>query len=742
MKVKKKEHNPCIHFENSRKRTDFNLPERICCRVIGIPARLPVSEFDAYIKLFTLMTHPFLDKSFEIPWSALKPECVRPDIEQAMADASAALDVIRGVSEVDAGYGNVISALDRAVELLSVPWSRVNHLEEVCDSPELREVYNAMLPKVSEFYSGISLDEQLWRVVKAASEKPETATLDPVRKRHVEETVKDFTESGADLPKDKKERLMRLQSELSAITQKYSENVLDATNAYELVLDDPAKLEGLPPHAREAARRDALKHGFGTEAEPKWRFTLHAPSWGPAMQYLDDESVRKELYEAFTRIGRVAPHDNTDLIWKILELRHEKAGLLGKSNFADVTTERRMAKSGKAALAFVEDMHSRIRQAFERECRELQEFRARKLGCAVEKLQPWETGYWSEKLRKERYDFDSEQLRPYFAIGNVISGMFEIVSRLYGIRVSERTGADKPDVWHPDVHFYDIFDVADGRHLGSFYADWHPRASKRSGAWMDGLYVGDVLPEGGRGPHLGLVCGNLTEPQGDKPALLTHREVETIFHEFGHLLHHVLSDVPVKSMSGTAVAWDFVELPSQITENWTWERESLDLFARHWETGEPIPQELFDKLVAARKFGASRGAMAQLSYGKMDLELHLNYEHYRGRDLDEAVAEIQSGYLMPTRTPIPNNSRSFSHLFSSPVGYAAGYYSYKWAEVLDADAFTRFQKEGVLNPETGRAFRDCILSKGNSRPPEELFRAFMGRDPNPDSLLVRDGIIG
>jgi oligopeptidase A len=687
------------------------------------------------------MTHPFLDQSFEIKWPLLKPENIGPDIEAAMEQAEAALAEIRAVSDKDAGYDSVIAALESAGETLSRPWQKAGHLEGVCDTPEYRDAYNAVLPKVSEFFSRIPLDEALWKAVRAASAKPETALLDPVRRRHVSETVLDFVEAGADLPKEKRERLAAIQSELSSFTQKYSENVLDSTNAYELVIDDPKKLAGLPPHEREAARQSALKKGYGTEAEPKWRFTLQFPSWSPAMEYLDDESVRKELYLAQKRVGMAAPWDNSALIWKILELRNEEALLLGKTNFADVATSRRMAKTGRAALDFVENMHDRVKPSFDRECRALEEFRAEKLGCSPERLEPWETGYWTEKLRKSRYDFDDEQLRPYFGIDNVIGGMFGIVERLYGVRLVERTGDKKPDVWHDDVRFYDVFEKESGAHIGSFYADWYPRASKRSGAWMDALVTGGALPSGGHAPHLGLVCGNLTEPQNGKPAFLTHREVETIFHEFGHLMHHVLGDVTVKSLSGTNVAWDFVEMPSQIMENWTWERASLDLFARHYETGETIPQVLFDKMVAARKFNNATFSMRQLSFGKMDLELHLNYEKYRGLDLDEAVAEIQRGYLMPLKSVFPSNIRSFGHLFSSPMGYAAGYYSYKWAEVLDADMFTRFLKEGILNERVGHEFREKVLSRGNSKPAGELFRDFMGRDPDPDALLLREGII-
>ncbi len=450
------------------------------------------------------------------------------------------------------------------------------------------------------------------------------------------------------------------------------------------------------------------------------------------MTRAEDEALRREVWTASNDVGAKAPHDNTALAQRILTLREEKAKLLGKAHFPDLVLERRMAGSGARALAFVEDVERRARPAFVRECGELEQF----AGVSAGQLQPWSLAFASEKLRRQRYAFDDEALRPYFEVGRVISGLFALAGRVFGLRIAEKEGGE---VWHPEVRFYEMHDRA-GRHVGSFYADWHPRESKRGGAWMGYLITGGPRGDGSRDPHLGYICGNLTPPASGRPALLAHREVETIFHEFGHLLHHLLGEVPVKSLNGVNVAWDFVELPSQIMENWCWEREGLDLFARHHETDTPIPDDLFERMIAARNFRSACATMRQVQFAKMDLVLHLRAGEFAEGDIEARARAVVADCMVPVSPPSRTIVKRFNHLFSDPVGYAAGYYSYKWAEVLDADAFTRFKREGVFNAEVGAQFIEHILSKGNSEPPSVLFRRFMGRDPDAEALFVRNGL--
>jgi len=682
-------------------------------------------------------SHPFIADDYHIRWSTLTADHVEADINKGLEIAEANLEKIRKLDLTGVSYENTFGALETASEELDRAWGRLNHLDSVCNDEDQRAALNAALPRVTSFYAAIPLDDAIWEKLKAFSDLDAFQDLDATGKRYVEETCTSFIQSGANLPLDKKSRIAEVQSRLSEITQKFGENVLDSTNAWELVIDDESRLAGLPESAKAAAAADAEGKGH----EGKWRFTLQYPSMGPVLQYADDDDLRREIWEANCTVGRDGDFDNTALIWEILELRQEKAELLGYDNFADLTLERRMARNGEAALKFTEDLHDRIVVAFEKDTEELQAWKADQTATEPGPMQPWEVSYWAEKRRKAEYDYDEEELRPYFPLPSVMEGMFGIVSKLYNIRIEERETGEDIETWHPECCFYDLFDDASGELLGSFYADWHPRESKRGGAWMNYFETGLPPMDGApREPHLGLMVGNMTKPIGGQPALMDHREVETIFHEFGHLLHHLLADVTVKSLSGTNVAWDFVELPSQIMENFCWDRESLDLFARHHETGEPIPENLYEKMLAARNYMSASAFMRQLSLGKLDLDLHIKLADYRGKDLDGVDREILADYKASLATEGPTMARRFSHLFSSPTGYAAGYYSYKWAEVLDADAFTRFQAEGILNPETGAAFRESILSKGNSAPADELYHNFMGRAPDQTALLERSGL--
>lgn len=688
------------------------------------------------------MNHPFLDPALEVRWTRLTPDRVVPDIREALRRAEDRLAAIRSQDPATVTFASTILALDEATVELNRAWGWVSHLDAVNNGPELRAARNTLLPEVTDFFTKLPLDEGLWRVIKAFAETAGARDLEGVEARLLEETLKDFRTSGADLDAQGKARIQALESEMATVAQKFSENELDGTNAYELIIDDAARLRGLPASFVEAARESAEQNGHpAANGKAFFRFTLQAPSIFPALKYVDDAELRKELWEASSRVGRFDPHNNTGAIRSLLRLRDEKARLLGYRHFPDFVLERRMARSGEAALAFVEDLHAKTKAAFDAENAELEAFRTKHTGESGP-LAPWEQAYWAEKLRRERFDFDEEALRPYFAVDTVLDGMFTITGRIFGLRVAQRAAGNRPEVWHDDVQFYDVFDAASDTHLGSFYTDWFPRKSKRSGAWMHDLAEGNRHPTHASTPHLGLMAGNMTPPSGGRPALLSHSDVETIFHEFGHLLHHILGEVPYRSLNGTSVAWDFVELPSQLLENWCWDRAALDLFARHYETGEPIPEELFQKMIAARRFHAARAQMRQLSFAKMDLALHLEPERAATADLDALCRELLDGYLVPSSVPVPPILYRFGHLFGDPLGYAAGYYSYKWAEVLDADAFSRFQDEGILNPDTGGDFRRHILSAGNSEEPAVLYRRFMGRDPDPDALLRRLGLIG
>lgn len=685
--------------------------------------------------------NPFLAPSFLPEWVQLTAEHIVPDVTVALVRAQSAIDVICNRSVAELTYENTFLAMEAATEGLNVAWAKVGHLQSVADSPAVRDARNAVLPKVAGFYAGIHLNPGLWSHLRSFAETTAARSLTGVHRRFVDETLLDFRQAGADLPAVRRERLESLQTELTQLTQRYAENVLDATNGWQLLIEDENLLKGLPAHAVAEARRSAAAKNLGTTEKPAWRFTLHAPSQEPFMTFSEVEGLRREMWTAGAGVGAIAPHDNAELVSQILRLREAKAALLGQTSFAELVLARRMAGSPARALAFLEDLRRRAAPAFARECRELEAFKALVTGVDQSgPLAPWEIAFWAERLRRDRHAFDDEGLRPYFPINGVLNGLFVLARRVFGVSVVERVKGSM-EVWHPDVKFYEVHDGR-GRHVGSFYADWHPREGKRGGAWMGYLSTGGPTKDGGRVPHLGYICGNLTPPGVGGLALLTHREVETIFHEFGHLLHHLLGEVEIKSLNGVNVAWDFVELPSQIMENWCWERDSLNLFARHHVTGATVPDEVFVKMTAARNFRAACATMRQVAFAKMDLLLHRRAaEPGDPADLEPIARALIADCLVPTAPPAPTLLKRFGHLFSDPVGYAAGYYSYKWAEVLEADAFSRFREAGIFNAGVGREFVEHILSRGNAADPLDLFRAFMGRDPDPDALLKRSGLI-
>ena len=674
------------------------------------------------------MPNPLIQLGFEIPFDQIEAAHVEPAIDTLLAESSAAIDSIVA-NEEPRTYANTLGALEAATEMLERASTVVGHLESVATNEALREAYNVTHPKVSAFWSDLAMNDGLYDAVRAFSKTDEAKALPPTEARFLKKTLDDFRRHGAELDSEAKARLREIEVELTKLTTQFSQNVLDETNAFELLIEDEAKLAGLPESAKQAAAENAK-----TKGAEGWRFTLHAPSMIPVLTYLDDGAIREQVWRAYNGRAVSGPRDNRPIITRILELRRAKAELLGYTDFSDLVTEDRMAKAGATARAFIEDLRGKTLDAFARENRQLQAYRAELEGDSAPALEPWDLGYYAEKQRQAKYDFNEEELRPYFPLDRVLGGLFSTAEALYEIEIVEREAA----TWDPEVKSYAIRE-RDGTLIAAFYVDLFPRENKRGGAWMNSL-ISAAYRESKPRPHLGLFCANVNPPVGGKPALLTHREVETLFHEFGHLLHHCFSRVSVRSLAGTNVAWDFVELPSQIMENWCWERSGLDLFAAHYETGERVPEALYEKMVRARTYRAANAQMRQLGFSAMDLALHQDYRPSRDGDVMAYAKEIIQAYSAAALPDDYAMLAGFTHVFAHPVGYAAGYYSYKWAEVLDADAFTRFKKEGITNPKVGRAFRDTILSKGDSEEAEKLYRDFMGRGPELGPLLERAGL--
>lgn len=673
---------------------------------------------------------PLLTRTAEIPFHVLSAEMIQPTIDQALELASRELASLKETSGPRT-FENTMRALDNLGLTLDFSLGIISHLESVATTPEWRKEYNAILPRVTEFKSKIILDEGLWKALKEFAATEEAEALSGERKRYLTKTIDDFERNGADLSPQNKERLSKINTELAELTNTFSQNALDATNHFEFVTTDERDLAGLPASAREMGRAAAAAKGVDG-----WRFTLQGPSFVAVMTYADSQRIRELFYRAHSTRCASGQFDNVKLIYRILELRREKANLLGFKDFSDLILADRMAKHGERAVSFTSELGEKIAPFFRKDHEEISAFVRENYDIASEQLQPWDMAYYAEKMRLARYEFDEEELRPYFPLPQVLNGLFQIVEKTFGITVKENPALTK---WDDSVQTFSAYDATSGELLGHFYSDLFPRENKRGGAWMNGLVThithGDPLP------HVGLIAGNFTPPTESAPSLLTHDEVITLFHEFGHLMHQLCSKTELRSLSMDGVAWDFIELPSQIMENWCWEREALDLFASHHTSGAKIPENLFQKMIAAKNFRSASLMTRQLGFSVIDLELHRTYSRERdGEVLDYCRERLNSFSALP----VPKDYAmiaAFTHLFSSPVAYASGYYSYQWAEVLDADAFSRFQREGLLNERVGREFRDKVLSRGDSADPEQLFKSFMGREPNPQALLERSGLL-
>ena len=680
--------------------------------------------------------NPLLDFSGLPRFSEIRPEHITPALDELLAAARGAVD--RAVHAA-ATWEGFVAPLEDANERLGRAWGQVSHLHAVMDTPALREAYNANLPKVSQYWTELGQNLQLFQKYKELAHSAQFASLAPARRRIVENALRDFRLGGAELPLEKKQRYAAIQEELAKLSAKFSENVLDATNAFSLLVEDERRVRGIPHDVLQAASEAAARQEKQADGQPRWKFTLHMPSYLPVMQYADDRSLRETLYrESATRASEFGrpEWDNTPLIRRIVELRAELAAVLGYPNYAEVSLEPKMARSSAEVLDFLDNLARHARPFAEKDAQELRSYSKSELG--IDELQAWDVPYASEKLRAARYAFSDQEVKQYFPEDAVLQGLFRVAQALYRIGIAP----SEAPVWHKDVRFFDIRDAA-GTLIGRFYMDLYARETKRGGAWMD-----DAIGRRRKGaeiqvPVAHLNC-NFSGPVGGKPALFTHDEVLTLFHEFGHGLHHLLTRVEDLGVSGiNGVEWDAVELPSQFMENFAWEWEVLRHMTRHVDTGEPLPRPLYDKMIAAKNFQSGLAMLRQIEFAVFDMRLHSESDPAAGRSALELLQEVRSRIAVLKPPPYNRFPNSFSHIFAG--GYAAGYYSYKWAEVLSADAYSLFEElggsSGVLDPTAGQRFRDEILGVGGSRPAAESFRAFRGREPRVDALLRHNGMI-
>jgi oligopeptidase A len=678
--------------------------------------------------------NPLLDFSGLPRFDAVRPEHVTPAISELLTENRA---LLARLETAPATWGDFAAPFFDGSERLSRAWGIVGHLHAVMDVPDWREAYNANLPEVTRFFAELGQNQKLFAQFKAIKAGPGFAQLSAAQQRIVEHEIRDFRLSGAELPEADKPRFQAIQEELASLQAKFSENLLDATNAFAEFVTDEAELAGIPADVVEAARAAAEKDG-----KPGWKFTLHMPSYLPVMQYAESRRLREALYRAYaTRaaefhdLGGKPEWDNMPLIRRLLELRAEEAGHLGYGNFAEVSLVPKMAESPADVLAFLRELAVKSKPFAERDMAELREF-AVSQGLTL--LEPWDIGWVSEKLKQARYSFSDEEVRQYFPEPKVLQGLFRVIETLFAVRIRP----DTAPVWHEDVRFFRIEDAAGGL-VGQFYLDLYARDTKRGGAWMDDAITRRNTEAGIQTPVAYLNC-NFSRPVGNKPALFTHDEVITLFHETGHGLHHLLTRVEELGVSGiNGVEWDAVELPSQFMENFCWEWEVLAEMTAHVDGGEPLPRALFDRMTAAKNFQGGMQIVRQIEFSLFDLLLHSDFEPAGQKSVLDLIEEVRKEVAVIFPPPWHRFPNSFSHIFSG--GYAAGYYSYKWAEVLSADAFAAFEEArrdgSVLNPATGIRFRDEILAVGGSRPALDSFKAFRGRAPSVDALLRHSGMI-
>lgn len=673
-----------------------------------------------------LETNPLLNIDDLIDYRRVKPEHIAPAI-QTLSEALRTTIARVTAAETPATWEAVAEPLEKATLAFGRAWGAVGHLQSVVDTAALRDAYNAELPGVTQLFIDLSQNEALFKKYKALAASESFRSLSPVRQRIVERELRDFRLSGAELPEDKRQRVKAIGERLSMLSQKFSENLLDATNAWELILSDTTRLAGIPADTQALFAANAKAAG-----KEGWRITLHFPSYLPVMQYAEDRSLREELYRAFsTRAAEFGDgkYDNTPLINEILELRREEAVLLGFENFAEESLATKMADTPANVIAFLRDLASRAKPYAERDMAELKAFAADRLG--IKDFAPWDQAYAAEKLREDRYSYSDQTVKQYFTEPTVFAGLFKLVETLYGIDIRQ----SEASTWHDDVKYFEVF--KNGKQIAAFYADLYAREGKRSGAWMDSDRTRAVIDGKLELPVAYLVCNFAPGLEG-RPATMTHDEVTTLFHEFGHCLHHLLTAQTEAAVSGiNGVEWDAVELPSQFMENFAWEWDVVESITCHVETGESLPRELFDKMLAAKNFESGMACVRQVEFALFDMLLHTDFDPRKEdfQALLRAVREEVAVSFPPAYNRFP---QSFSHIFAG--GYAAGYYSYKWAEVLSADAFSAFEESGILNPQTGEKFLEELLSRGSSRDAMENFMAFRGRRPSIDALLRHSGM--